>query len=122
MGDPQFAHYIEGWPREGDFGVVAVERRPIGAAWWRFFDSREPGFGFVAAAIPELSIGVIAGARGRGVGKTMMRALVVEAEQRGLPGLSLSVEPDNHAIHLYAQLGFRRVGATGGAVTMLLDC
>jgi hypothetical protein len=31
MGNPDLAHYVEGWRRPGDLGVVAEDERPIGA-------------------------------------------------------------------------------------------
>ena len=50
----------------------------------------------------------------------MLRSLIALADQARLPGLSLSVEPENFAICLYERLGFMAVGTNGGSVTMLL--
>ena len=119
LAEPGLAHYVQGWPRDGDFGVVAEAPSPVGATWWRFFDPDDPGFGFVADTTPEITVGVIQGARRRGVGRAMLDALIAEAERRGLPSLCLSVEPDNYAMRLYERVGFRVVDDTGGAVTML---
>jgi ribosomal protein S18 acetylase RimI-like enzyme len=120
MADPALAHYITDWPRDDDFGVVAVEREhKLGAAWWRFLSASERGYGFVAGTIPEVSIGVVASARGRGIGRALMLALTAEADRRTLPGLSLSVEVDNFALGLYRSLGFVLIRTTGNAVTML---
>jgi len=46
--------------------------------------------------------------------------LIAEGRASGIPGLSLSVEPDNPARRLYEQLGFEAVGGVGGSITMLL--
>jgi len=121
----ELAHYIVGWPRPGDVGVVAVDDdhdggRPIGAAWWRSFSADDPGYGFVDEMTPELSLGVVPTARGRGVGTELMRALVAEARARSLAALSLSVEIDNPATRLYARLGFRTSVEADGAQTMIL--
>ena len=63
---PELAYYVTGWPRHGDLGVVAEgSERPVGAAWLRFFPVTDPGYGFVGADVPELSIGVAAPWRGR---------------------------------------------------------
>jgi hypothetical protein len=36
LSQPQLAHYVAGWPRRGDLGVIALEeRQPVGAAWVR---------------------------------------------------------------------------------------
>jgi GNAT superfamily N-acetyltransferase len=121
MREPALAHYVVGWPRQGDFGFVGVDERPVGAAWCRLFTAQDPGYGFVDEATPEVSIGVRAEARGRGVGTSMLTALVREARRRGHPGLSLSVEPDNPAVVLYERLGFDAVDHREGAVTMTLS-
>ena len=120
MRDPALAHYVAGWPADGDVGFVAEEEQPVGAAWWRFSSADDPGYGFVDGATPEVSIGIRAQARGQGVGTSLLVALTEEAWRRGVPALSLSVEPDNPAIELYARLGFVVVGRVEGAVTMVL--
>lgn len=120
MAEPELAHYVSGLDLERDAGFVAVDDRPVGAAWWRYFPEHDPGYGFVGTTIPELAIGVVAEARGRGVGTLLLTALIDEARRRSLPGLSLSVEPDNPAASLYRRLGFKTVGGTGGSVTMVL--
>jgi ribosomal protein S18 acetylase RimI-like enzyme len=120
LANPAFAHYVDGWPRPGDAGVVAERGgTPVGAAWYRFLDETDPGFGFVAADVPELSVGVVADHRGRGVGRRLLDELLRVARASGVDEVSLSVEPENPAVHLYTSLGFRRVDQVGGAWTML---
>lgn len=122
MAEPGLAHYVAGWPREDDVGLVAESaEQPVGAAWWRFFDEDDPGFGFVDSASPELAIGVTAEQRGRGIGTQLLTALIDETRARNLPALSLSVEPDNPAANLYRRLGFREIGTFGGSLTMVLE-
>jgi GNAT superfamily N-acetyltransferase len=121
MADPELAHYVEGWPRAGDGGIVAVaDLRPIGAAWWRFFPEDHPGYGFVAADVPELSIGVVAAWRGRGVGRALLRAALVAAAPH-CRRVSLSVERANRAQNLYLSEGFRVVSSGPDADTMVRD-
>jgi RimJ/RimL family protein N-acetyltransferase len=123
LAEPSLAHYVLGWPRPGDVGVIAEDDagEPLGAAWCRAFPPEDSGFGFVAAEVPEVSIGVVAAARGQGIGRRLLQALADEARRRGVGKLSLSVEVDNHARWLYADLGFVVVAEADGAVTMLLD-
>jgi GNAT superfamily N-acetyltransferase len=121
LAEPALAHYIDSWPREGDFGLIAEEGPRLGAAWWRFFSSDDPGYGFVNEATPELSIAVVAGARGCGLGSLLLDALVHEARQRDLTALSLSVEPDNPARSLYERAGFATAARMGGSLTMVLN-
>ncbi|MEU8545385.1 GNAT family N-acetyltransferase [Streptomyces sp. NPDC048717] len=123
--DPRAARYLTGWPREGDFGVVAETDagEPVGAAWARYLPEDEPGYGFVASDVPELTLGVLPGHRGRGHGRALMEALIRAAAEQPVPiaRLSLSVEDGNHAARLYSSLGFTRVGRCDNADTMVLD-
>jgi len=123
LADPAIAHYVEGWPRATDMGVVAVgeHQRPVGAAWLRFFTDADPAYGFVRADIPELAIGVVADRRGHGVGRALLRALAGIARQRGVEYVSLSVERANPAAALYRAEGYRVVDSREHADTMLLN-
>ncbi len=121
---PEIAKYVRGWgTRAGDFGVVAEDARgrAIGAAWYRYFDSDSPGFGYVDDDVPELTIAVEARSRGRGVGRALLRELVDRAARRGATALSLSVEEDNPALGLYVSSGFEKVGRVENAWTMRRD-
>ena len=67
---------------------------------------------------PEVTVAVGPAWRGRGLGTALLVRLLDEAP--GGPGrASLSVDPENPAIHLYERLGFREVGREGTSVTML---
>jgi GNAT superfamily N-acetyltransferase len=122
FADPSCSHYVDGWQRPSDVGVIAVDGdEPIGATWLRFFTDDDPGYGFVSADIPELSIGVVADSRGQGVGRALMRAIADTARQNGLANVSLSVERANPAANLYLTEGYRIVKSDKWADTMLLD-
>ena len=118
LTDPRTSKYVADWPREGDSGVIALgpSGEPIGAAWLRYFTADDPGYGFVAEGVPELSVGVVSAWRGKGVGRALVRA-VVEAT----PKVSLSVERANPAQELYRQEGFRTVSSGDNADTMLRE-
>lgn len=79
-----------------------------------------PGYGFVAADVPELAVGVSEDARGKGVGTALLTALVEEAMSEGHRALSLSVALDNPALRLYERLGFVAVDDDGTHQTMCL--
>lgn len=114
--DPTLEKYLGGWKRHDDFGfVVETEGDPVGAVWMRYLEASDPGYGFVDEQTPEVTIGVLDGFRGKGIGRMLLQAAVDAA-----PGsLSLSVEDGNGAIHLYEQFGFVPVGRVGNSATML---
>lgn len=115
LAAPETAHYIADWPRNGDLGVVAeVDGEPAGAAWLRFFPPGDPGYGFVAADVPELTIGVASRWRGQGVGRALLRAVEVRAWTAGVRRISLSVERKNFAQQLYLAEGYEVVGDGSG--------
>ncbi|WP_207920224.1 GNAT family N-acetyltransferase [Saccharopolyspora aridisoli] len=121
LAEPAVAHYVEGWPRATDLGVVAERSaRPIGAAWLRYFDEAAPAYGFVSPDVPELAIGVDAASRGGGVGRKLLRSLFHSARARGIDRISLSVERANPAARLYVAEGFTVVDRREHADTMLL--
>jgi ribosomal protein S18 acetylase RimI-like enzyme len=70
--------------------------------------------------VPEVSIAVLPGYRGKGVGTELLNALRHRADDQGIARLSLSVERDNAAYALYEHVGFRPVGRDEGAQTMVL--
>jgi GNAT superfamily N-acetyltransferase len=119
---PELARYVEDFGRPGDLGLVAEEDgEPLGAAWWRHFDARAPGYGFVDEATPEISVAVFPAHRGRGIGTALVEAIRGKARERGISRLSLSVERDRPALGLYERLGFRPVGGRGDALTMVSE-
>jgi ribosomal protein S18 acetylase RimI-like enzyme len=114
------AKYVDGFGGQGDAGVVAaVAGQDVGAAWYRLLPADDPGYGFVAADIPEITLGVASQARGRGIGTALMLRLLDRAVADRVAALSLSVEPDNAAMRLYVALGFEPVGGSGGSITLL---
>lgn len=121
LGDPEVAHYVAGWPRPDDFGVVAVDQHghPIGAVWLRYFSAEDPGYGFVSSDIPELGMAVVAFWRGRGVGRALLRKAAQLASERGVARVSLSVERANPAAKLYASEGYVTVESGSGSDTMI---
>jgi phosphinothricin acetyltransferase len=65
----------------------------------------------VYRGVAEVSVYVSAAARGRGVGKTLLRALLHESEANGIWTLQAGIFPENIAsIALHKSCGFREVG------------
>ena len=107
LSDPRTAHYIAGWPRDTDLGVIAeAGPEPVGAAWLRFFPADDHGYGYVSPGVPELTIGVAPAWRGRGAGRALLRAVATAATAAGISRISLSVERKNFARSLYLSEGY----------------
>ena len=112
--------YVEGFGRPGDGGVIAETGGvPAGAAWYRLLPADDAGYGYVADDVPEVTIGVAAAHRGKGVAAELLERLKATAAADGLRALSLSVEPDNHALRIYERAGFEPAGRSGGSITLM---
>jgi ribosomal protein S18 acetylase RimI-like enzyme len=121
LADPRYAMYLAGWPREGDYGLVAEQDEPVGAAWYRTYTEASHGHGFVAADVPELSIAVIGSRRSEGIGRRLLVALIEASVAQGYRAMSLSVAAENPARGLYESVGFVPVELHGWTWTMLRD-
>ena len=117
---PIAAKYLNGWPRPGDFGIIAEQNgRPAGAAWARLFAPSEHPFVHVDARTPEIATAVLPECRGRGLGGHLLTALAEQARPT-CNGLCLNVRADNPAVRLYERQGYRHlpgselVNRTGG--------
>jgi GNAT superfamily N-acetyltransferase len=121
LADPAVSHYVAGWPRAGDIGSVAVaaDGSTIGACWLRLLTAADPGYGFVGTGVPELTLGVNAAWRSRGVGRALVQAVVAQAREAGFARISLSCERGNFAIQLYRDEGFVTVESGPDADTMV---
>jgi GNAT superfamily N-acetyltransferase len=122
LATPEVAHYVAGWMRDGDAGILALhDGAPAGAAWWRTFTGADPGYGYVADDVPELGLAVLEPYRRRGLGRLLMVSLLDRARAEGMRALSLSVEDGNDAARtLYNGLGFATVGRVGDSDTLML--
>jgi GNAT superfamily N-acetyltransferase len=119
MVDPRYARYLAGWPRHGDYGLVAEQDGPVGAAWYRIYTDAEHGYGFVGEDVPELSIAVIASRRREGIGRRLLVRLIEASVTQGHRALSLSVNDENPARSLYESVGFQPVEHHGITWTMV---
>ncbi len=121
LAKPEISRYVEGWGQPDDHGFAAVVRNTgeaVGAVWTRLFKSENRGYGYIDDRTPELTIAIREEWRDQGVGSFMLRELF-DVLRDQYPGVSLSVSPNNPAMHLYERLGFRNVGQSGTSVTML---
>ena len=119
---PQVAPFHTAWGRGGDVGLVAEEdSTPIGLAWYRFFTEEEHGEGYVDEKTPEVAVAVVDGHRGKGIGTALMEAIHARARADGVDRISLSVDHDNPARHLYERLGYVALAADEDDDRMVLE-
>jgi len=86
--------------------VVDDRNRVLGFAWTAEYRPRA-----AYACVAEFTIYVARTARGQGVGRLALKALMTEAEMRGFWKLVSRIFPENEASRrLCAALGFREVG------------
>ncbi|HEX7133303.1 MAG TPA: GNAT family N-acetyltransferase [Iamia sp.] len=119
LADPRYAIYLAGWPKQGDYGLVAEHDGPVGAAWYRTFTEASHGHGFVADDVPELAIAVVASRRGEGIGRRLLVGLIEASVAQGCAALSLKVNRDNPARALYESVGFEPVDPDGSSDIMI---
>ncbi|MCH8549950.1 MAG: GNAT family N-acetyltransferase [Balneolaceae bacterium] len=118
---PELALYVDRWmQRPGDMGFKAeFKSEPIGAIWLRIWGDEEQGFGFLEQDTPELSMSVLPGYRGQGIGTLLLHRLLETAESR-FKAISLSVSISNPALRLYKRTGFIEVSEPeNGTITMV---
>jgi phosphinothricin acetyltransferase len=86
--------------------LVAFSTRVLGWAALSHVSSRAAYFG-----VAEVSVYVTEAARGQGLGRMLLQALIEASEQLGIWTLQASIFPENVAsISLHKKCGFREVG------------
>lgn len=76
-------------------------------------DGHDVGFALARAIADEAELLLLAtspAARRRGVGGALLRAVIAEAQSRGVVQLHLEVRSGNDAVRLYRREGFDKVG------------
>ena len=119
LHDPGIAHYLEGFgTRPGDDAQLCLDEHGVhvAAAWVRRMTAADPGYGYVSDEIPELTMAVEPGWRGRGIGRSLLEILLDRH-----PRMSLSVDDENvGAAGLYRSMGFVPVSTAAGSTTMVV--
>ena len=104
---PTKAQWEAGHLSSGRIGAYSVpESKLIGWAALSNVSKRKAYLG-----VAEVSVYVAAAARGNGVGRALLQALIQESERNGIWTLQASIFPENLAsLRLHEGLGFRTVG------------
>lgn len=105
---PTLQVYIKDFgDRPADHCLCAEEDgRVIGAVWVRII----PGFGSIDDQTPEFAISLLPDCRGRGIGTSLMQAMLRHLKEAGFPKTSLAVQKANYAVRMYQKVGFRIIG------------
>jgi len=97
------------WDKRHLLSCRLVARSASGVLGWAALSAVSTRRVYVGVA--EVSIYIADGARGRGIGAKLLRALVEASEQNGIWTLQAGIFPENTAsIRLHQQAGFRVVG------------
>jgi GNAT superfamily N-acetyltransferase len=113
---PDLKRYIHNFGQDGDFCLVAEQNEKLlGAIWIRYI----VGYGFVDNQTPELSMAILKEYRGKGIGTLLLDAMIHQLKNGSVKQISLSVDKDNFAYHLYKYFGFEDYKVTEKSVIML---
>ena len=118
---PEISRYAKNWGDANDLGFIAIDEingSPIGAVWIRLYYGENKGFGYIDDMTPEMSIAVLPGFRGCGVGSKLI-AHLLNAVKSKFNAVSLSVSKDNPAARLYRRFGFETVESNGDSLVMI---
>jgi phosphinothricin acetyltransferase len=112
-GDASFEHTAPDWPgfdttRLAEHRLVAVDERDVVHGWVAVSAvSSRP----VYAGVVEHSVYVDPAARGHGVGRALLEALIASTERAGIWTIQSGIFPENAAsLTLHHACGFRTVG------------
>lgn len=105
---PELQVYFAGFGSNShDNALVAEEDgKIIGAVWSRIMND----YGHIDDSTPSLSISLYEEYRNRGIGKMMLKEMLVHLKKVGYMKTSLSVQKINYAANIYLDMGFKIVG------------
>lgn len=119
LDDPEISRYAAGWGMPGDLGFLAsVDATPVGATWLRLFPPENPGYGFIEAGIPEITLAVLPEWRCQGIGSRLLDLLLAAADNV-FPAVCLSVVAESAAVRLYLRKGFVTVRQDNNGLAMI---
>lgn len=108
---PELQVYIAGFgTQDADTAFVAEENNVVaGAVWARIMHD----YGHIDDKTPSLAISLLPEFRGRGLGTALLSKILTFLGTKGYPQVSLAVQKENRAFHLYQRAGFEIVRDNG---------
>jgi len=105
--DAQHSSYTNQFKATAEFKQVSFDLiRKNGLAIGRLYVQRS------VQEIRVIDIALLPQFQGRGIGGALLQALIDEAGERDVP-VSIHVQPNNPALHLYRRLGFEYIQSDG---------
>lgn len=89
----------------------------VGAAWARIMND----YGHVDDETPSLAISVLSEYRGKGIGTKLLDSLLGQMKEHGYTRVSLSVQKENRAVHLYERAGFKTIDENSSEYILVRD-
>jgi ribosomal protein S18 acetylase RimI-like enzyme len=103
----QSAQYNERFP-DAEYNVVLYRERPVGRLW----------IGRTPEQIRLLDIAILPEFQNRGIGATLLKALVAESERSSLPLRHMVFKLNTAALRFYQQFGFSQIDDVGPYIHM----
>ncbi len=97
----QHAHY-QTYYSDAKFQIILLNNEPVGRLYLAYWKNE----------IRLIDIALLPAYRGQGFGAAIMKKILAEGEQAGMP-VTIHVEKFNPALHLYERLGFRPIEDKG---------
>lgn len=95
--------------------VAECDGKIVGAVWVRVMDD----YGHVDDQTPSLAISLYPDYRGQGIGTQLLHQMLELLHQEGYAQVSLSVQKENYALHMYQKAGFKIMEDRGEELLML---
>ena len=103
----QYAQYNERFP-DADYNIIVYRGRPAGRIW----------IGRTPEQIRLLDITILPEFQNQGVGATLLKSLLSESEERGLPLRHMVFKLNTAALRFYERFGFTQIDDVGAYIHM----
>ncbi|HEV2882784.1 MAG TPA: GNAT family N-acetyltransferase [Pyrinomonadaceae bacterium] len=105
--EAQYAQYSERFP-DAEYDVILYRGRPAGRLW----------IGRTAEQIRLLDIAILPEFQNQGIGATLLKSLLAESEQCGLPLRHMVFKLNAAALRFYQRFGFSQIDDVGAYIHM----